>query len=140
LSEELDRRTLELAVASVAEVETALASQQAALVDATQMARAALTAGNRGEWLLADAQHKAAGWNCVRLRGLLEARAAEVPPAMEKFLESRLEHEQVKQLVESAQQTRDAEEDRKTQAAADDWFLSKHVRSADEVERRERRA
>ena len=43
---------------------------------------------------------------------------------MEKFLESRREHEQVKQLVEDAKQAAAVEEDRRAQAAADDWFLS----------------
>jgi NAD kinase len=131
LSEELDRRALELALASVAEVEAALARQEAMRVDARQTARAALTAGDRGEWLLADAQHEVAGWNRGRLGVLLETRAAEVPPAMERFLGSRREHEQVKQLIESARQAEQVEESRRGQAAADDWFLSKRARAAD---------
>jgi hypothetical protein len=94
-------------------------------------ARSALNIGDRGGWLLADAQHEVAGWNRVRLDTLLQARAAEVPPAMERFLQSRREYEQVQQLVESAEQVEHVEEDRRAQAAADDWFLSRRARAAD---------
>jgi hypothetical protein len=133
LNEELDRRSLRLALAAAAEVEAALATQEATLVDAKQTARAALIADDRGEWLLADAQHEVAGWNRVRLGALLRTRAAGVPPAMDRFLESRREHEQVKQLVGSAQQVEQIEQDRRAQAAADDWFLSRRMRAADDL-------
>ena len=132
LSEELDRRTVELALASVAEVETAMVTQEATLADTRQAAHAALTSGDRGEWLFADAQHEVAGWNRGRLGALLQTRVAEVPPTMKKFLDSRREHEQVKQLVKNAQQAERVEQDRRMQAAADDWFLSKRARVADE--------
>ncbi len=84
--------------------------------------------GDRGEWLMADAQGEVAGWNRGRLRILLQARSAEVAPAMEKFLESRREHEQVKQLIENARLAHRSDEDRKAQAGADDWFLSRRTR------------
>lgn len=129
LGEDLDRRTLALALASVAEVEVALARQETTLVNARLAARRALTVGDRGEWLMADAQIEVAGWNRGRLGVLLEMRAGEVPPAMEKFLESRREHEQVRQLVGNAQKAAEIEEGRKAQAASDDWFLSKHMRT-----------
>lgn len=131
LNEDIDRRTLGLALASVAEVEVALATQETALVEARLAARSALNTGDRGEWLLADAQHEVAGWNQVHLDTLLQVRAAKVPPAMQRFLESRREHEQVQQLVESAEQFERIEEDRRAQAAADDWFLSRRARAAD---------
>jgi Leu/Phe-tRNA-protein transferase len=130
LGEDVDRRTLALALASVAEVEAALARQETNLADARLAARSALNAGDRGGWLMADAQTEVAGWNRGRLGVLLEKRATEVPPAMEKFLESRREHEQVKQLVENAQQVEEIEEGRKAQAASDDWFLSRRMRTA----------
>ena len=64
-----------------------------------------------------------------RAAGVFAAGAGgEVAPAMEKFLESRREHEQVKQLVENARQAARLEEDRRAQAAADDWFLSRRTR------------
>jgi hypothetical protein len=128
LNEELGRRGLQLALASVAEVDGALARQKMAQLESNLAARAALNAGDRREWLLADAQSEVAGWNRGRLNTLLQARASDVPPAMAKFLESRLEHEQVKQLIEDAQRVAQTEEDRRAQAAADDWFLSKRMR------------
>jgi flagellar biosynthesis chaperone FliJ len=134
IAEELDKRDLELAVAAVAEVDSALRATQVSLVQAGVAARAGLEAGERGEWLLADAQTEVAGWNRGRL-GLLRAqRAIAVAPAKERFLESRREHEQVKVLVEDAKQAERAEEDRRAQTASDDWFLGRLVR-----ERRARR-
>jgi hypothetical protein len=126
LNEELDRVALAAALAGVAEVEVALARQETALVESRVTARKALGAGERGEWLLADAQGEVAGWNRAGLRPLLQTRTEAVARAMEKFLESRREHEQVKQLVENARQAARVEEDRRAQAAADDWFLSRH--------------
>jgi len=114
----------------VAEVETALGVQDATLLEAKRLAHEALSAGDRGEWLMADAQSEVAGWNRGRLGVLLRARAVAVAPATEQFLNSRREHEQVKLLVEAAQLAAQAEEDRRVQAAADDWFLSRRIRLA----------
>ena len=130
LSEELDRRSLQLALASVAEVEDALTRQATAIEEASAEGRSALAEGDRDGWLMADAQSEVAGWNRGRLGGLLEARSEEVAPAMEKFLESRREHEQVKLLIDAAEQAAKGEEDHRAQAAADDWFLSKRTRQA----------
>jgi hypothetical protein len=130
MAEELDRRTMALALAAVAEVETALGVQDATLLEAKRLAHEALSAGDRGEWLMADAQSEVAGWNRGRLGVLLRARAVAVAPATEQFLNSRREHEQVKLLVEAAQLAAQAEEDRRVQAAADDWFLSRRIRLA----------
>jgi hypothetical protein len=130
LSEDMERRKLELALAAVAEVESALTQQETALAEAARAARAALGAGERGGWLLADAQREVAGWNRKRLGELRKTRAEAVGPAMERFVQSRQEHEQVKQLVEDARHAAGIEEDRKAQAAADDWFLSRKGREA----------
>jgi len=130
ICEEVDRGTLAMALAAVAEVEMALRAQQLALLDARQATRAALSAGDRGDWLMADAQSEVAGWNRGRLGTLHEARAADVPPALEQFMNSRREHEQIKLLVRDAQQAEQIEDGRKLQAAADDWFLSRRIRAA----------
>ncbi len=119
-----------LALAAVSEVETALLAQQASILNAQQAARVALSAGERGDWLMADAQSEVAGWNRGRLGVLHAARAVEVPPAVEQFMRSRQEHEQVKLLARGAQQAAQMEEDRKMQAATDDWFLSRRMRAA----------
>jgi hypothetical protein len=129
LGEDLNRRTLAQALACVAEVESAIVRQGAILVDAGLAARDALAAGDRAEWLLTDAQREVTVWNRERLSGLLKLRAVEVPPAMEKFLDSRREHEQIKQLVGNLKQAADLDEGRKQQAASDDWFLSRLMRT-----------
>lgn len=128
LGEERDRRTLTQALASVAEVEAALARQETALTGARMAARRALDDGDRGGWLMADAQSEVARWNRERLGVLLERRASAVPPAMERFIESRREQEQVKHLAEGARQAAETEEGHRAQAASDDWFLSRRMR------------
>jgi hypothetical protein len=128
LSEELDRNALAMALASVHEAESAIAGQEAMQAEAKQVGRQALTTGDRSEWLMADAQNEVAGWNRKRLETLREERAKAVPPAMEKFMESRLEHEQVKKLIENARQVAEIEGGRRAQAASDDWFLSRRMR------------
>jgi hypothetical protein len=127
VSEDLDRSALGLALASVAEVEMEMGAQENALTEARVMARAALGAGDRSEWLLADAQGEVAGWNRSKLKVLLVGRAEVAGAARAKFLESRLEHEQVKKLVEAAEQAARLDESRRSQAAADDWFLSRRT-------------
>jgi hypothetical protein len=129
LNEGLDWRALELALAAVAEVEAGLARQEAVLSDSKLAARIALLEGDRAEWLLADAQGEMAGWNRRRLHALLHARAAAATEARLRFLESRREHEQVRQLVGDSRQAMRSEEDRRAQADADDWFLAKSSRN-----------
>jgi flagellar biosynthesis chaperone FliJ len=128
LGEDIRRRDLQAALAAVIEVEAALEVQEAARTNAGLAAHTALAADDRGEWLMAEAQIEVAGWNRQRLRVLLRAREGEVAPATEKFLESRRQHEQVKHLVDAAQQAAKVDSDRKAQAVADDWFLSRRPR------------
>jgi hypothetical protein len=127
VSEDLDRNALGLALALVAEAEGEMSAQENALAEARVTARAALDAGDRSEWLLADAQGEVAGWNRSKLKVLLAARAEVAGAALEKFTGSRREHEQVKQLVEAAEQAARTDENRRSQAAANDWFLSRRT-------------
>lgn len=129
LNHDLDRRTLELALAALAEVEAGRRRQEAALSESKHAAHIALSEGDRGEWLMADAQNEVAGWNRRRLQTLLRARSDATAEAMQKFLQSRRDCEQVTQLVKDAQQVERTEEDRRAQAAADDWFLAKPSRN-----------
>lgn len=129
LIENVSRRDLQIALAAVAEVNTALHEQEAAHADAALSARTALAAADRGEWLFADAQAEVAGWNRQRLNVLLPERMSEVARAMENFLETRREHAQVRQLIEAARQAAKIEDDRKAQAITDDWYLSRRART-----------
>jgi len=128
VAEEMAQSRLQLASAAVHEVETALGAQQMTLIEAGAAGREALAIGERGDWLMADAQAEVAGWNRGRLGVVLATRKTLVAPAMEDFLESRRELEQVKLLVEDARRAARIDDDRRAQAAADDWFLSRLVR------------
>lgn len=129
LREDIDRRALQLALGLVAEVEVALSREQLLAAEASLAARTALIAGDRDEWLLAEAQNEVAAWNKDRLNVLLGVRTANVPKALEQFLESRREHEQLKQLQEDANEQAIVEADRMAQKASDDWFLSRRFRT-----------
>jgi flagellar biosynthesis chaperone FliJ len=129
-SADLDRRALQDALGSVAQVEGALERQETARMQARAEAQAALHTGDRHEWLLAEAQHEIAGMNRTGLTQLLAARAEKVPQAMQRFVEGRRAHEQVQQLVENARRVEEVEAGRRTQSASDDWYLSKWVRDA----------
>ena len=131
LSEDIDRRALKLALAALAEVEAGLQRQQTALLESNLAGRSALASGDRGEWLIADAQSEVAGWNRGRLRTLLSARANCASEATQKFLDSRREHEMVKQVIDDADRLARNEEEHKTQAVTDDWFLSRRKPPAD---------
>ncbi len=131
LSEDLDRRALKQAFASLAQVGAGLQRQQTALAESKLAGRAALASGDRGEWLMADAQGEVSGWNLGRLRTLLSARVSYASEATQKFLESRREHEMVKQVIDDAHRVARNEEERNTQSATDDWFLSRRKRPTD---------
>jgi site-specific DNA-adenine methylase len=77
--------------------------------------------------MMADALSEVSGWNRSKLKKLLATRTEAAGKAMVKFLESRREHEQVKQLVKDAEQATRVDEVRRAQASADDWFLSKRT-------------
>jgi hypothetical protein len=125
LQEETERRELEVAVGAVAEVVAALRMDEAAVGESQEMSRNALGEGDRGEWLLADAQGEVARANMDRLAVLRVKREAAVPVAMARFLACRREHEQAKVLVREARQAEAVEVGRKEQAAADEWVMSR---------------
>jgi flagellar export protein FliJ len=125
LQEEIERRALQLAVAAVAEVESALQSDAAAMLESRESAREALRAGDRSEWLLADAQGEVARANIDKLGCLLTKREAQVPIATARFLVCRHEHEQSKVLVRETRQAEAVEDARREQATADEWVISR---------------
>jgi hypothetical protein len=130
LTEELDRSALQVALLAVLEVESAITELDKNVTESKMNARAALSEGNRPEWMMADAQKEVAGWNLSKLKSMLMVRVEGARIARERFLESRCEHEQVMQLIKDAHQAALLVEVRREQASADEWFLSK--RSQDE--------
>ena len=128
LQEEMERAALERAAYAVAQVESALRLDEAAVADSGRMSRAALDSGDRFDWLLADAQGEVARANHSKLSTLLLQRQAEVVPARASFLLRRKEHEQARALAENALLEGTAAETRCAQAEADDWVLSRWER------------
>jgi hypothetical protein len=127
LQEEMELRELQAAMGAVAEVAVALDMDGASLVGARDAGRAALVRGDRGEWLLADAQGEVARANLEKLKVLRARREAAVPPAMARFMACRLEHEQAKSLAGEARAAELLEQARREQAAADEWALSRRA-------------
>ena len=130
LQEEMERATLEQAVGALVEVESALRHDGEALTDAREKSRAALGAGDRGEWLYADAQSEVARASISRLGALLAQRQAAVVPAMEGFLQCRKQHEQTKVLLGNARSEAALMGTRKTQAEMNEWGVSRWARRA----------
>lgn len=128
IGEEIERRNLQSALGSLAEAAIALSQQQSAIADAIDVASSALQSGNRSEWLFAEAQAEVAGWNRMRLAPVLESRRREIPPVRAAFLGRRREAEQMQQLVEDNRVKQQLEENRKAQAAVDEWFLAQRTR------------
>jgi flagellar export protein FliJ len=125
LKEDMERGGLRTAMAAVAEVVGALAGMDAALSEARSTGRLALGDGRRHDWLMADAQRETAKMRATTLVKILAQRRGAAATAMETFLESRREHEQVKRLVEDSERETRTVEARRAQTAADEWFLAK---------------
>ena len=125
VQEETERRELAAALGAVHEVGAALRGDGAALIESDQLGRAALGRGDRGEWLLAEAQGEVARANLAKLRLLLTKREAAVPAARARYLACRLEHERTKVLVDASMRTEADEQARREQAAADEWVISR---------------
>jgi hypothetical protein len=127
LQEEMERRELQAAMGAVAEVQAAIEMDGASLLGARDAGRAALVRGDRGEWLLADAQGEVARANIEKLKVLRARREAAVPAAMAKFMACRLEHEQAKSLALEARAIELLDLARREQAAADEWTLTRRM-------------
>lgn len=129
IGEELGRRRLQSVLASVMQAETALGVQRQTIESAAEASRCALQNGDRSEWLFSEAQSEVASWNRGRLMPILQSRHAEVEPAISTFLDRRLEHEQVQQLIKESKAQRQLIDDRRQQAFADNWFLTRRSRN-----------
>ena len=127
LAHDMDRSAMKTALSAVAEVEGALAALEGVERDARLAGRIALADGLRSEWMMADAHAEVSALHRQKLKKLLIVRRGLVGVAMTKFLESRREYEQLKQLVRNAEQVAHLDEARRMQVLADDWFLNKVV-------------
>jgi len=120
-------RSLELRMAAdaVSEVEFAAAVAAATRYNQVAGARAALVAGNREEWSVAEVTLRVEEIRMQRLAELRVKREAKLAEAVSLHRESRLEMEQMERVVELKRAAAAIEEGRRTQAMADDRFASR---------------
>ncbi len=119
-SVELSRKT-----SSLNEAETAIKGELAAVRAANVAGRAALTAGDREEWMLTDAEGEMAGWRRGQLEGLRVEREAAREVARTVYMDSRVRTEQMKSVVANMREAVEVEDGRRSQAAADDRYLTR---------------
>jgi hypothetical protein len=119
--------TVELreAAARLQEAEEAIAVESGLVREARVEAWSALAEGDREGWAVADAQLHCSGHRQENLQGLRQERQAATEEARSVFLASRMQHEQMKAVVDAATERQRAEEERRSQSAADDRFLSR---------------
>ena len=116
---------LSRATSALNEAETAVRAEQAAGVAANLAGRAALTTGDREEWMLTDAEREMAGWRRGLLEGLRVERDAVREAARKQFLDSRVQTEQMKSVVTRMKEQVEIEQGRRMQASSDDRYLTR---------------
>jgi hypothetical protein len=79
-------------------------------------------------WLMEEAVLEFFGWRRMRLEKLREAELARMEPLVANYTERRRELRQTEQLVEHQASTEAMEQNRRAQAATDEWF-SQRTRS-----------
>lgn len=127
LTEDRDRIALRTALSRLEEAENSLGGLDSSLKEPKTAARAALMDGDRSELMMVDLQGIVAGWERRKLTRILVQRGEEAAAAMDRFLESRREHEQAKHLVQNAREAERVDQSRRMQTMADEWFLSKRT-------------
>lgn len=125
-------RSLELQRATSArnDVECATALQSAVIESLHIDGREALIAGDRVEWKIAETDVSIAERNRDCLHLLLDQRKTQVAEALAAHRAARLQWKQVDCVKGRAEALASAQDDRRTQAAADDRFAARRVWSA----------
>ena len=120
-------RSIALKQASVAvsEAESAVSAQRAIAIAARDAGREALESGDRAEWMLTTTQGYVASIRMKKVEGLRVARATAKDEALAEFLASRVQTEQMEQVVDTMAQRVELEETRRVQAVADDRHLAR---------------
>jgi hypothetical protein len=123
--ETASRAEAQRAILQLAEVEQVIALHNA-IRDASKVAgRSALERDDRMEWMMAGAQVALTEWNSAKLIPIQQLRFETKATAMQQYATSRMESEQMKQLLDDATKHKETVQRRKMQAHADDRFLSR---------------
>ena len=116
------------AALAVTEAQVAIQAEATRTHEARQGGREALLTDDCLGWSLAVVHEEVALRRRARLAPLLEEREERHEIARERYVASRLRNEQMKSLVEDASAQIATEEERRSQAFADDRFLSRRER------------
>lgn len=126
--EEVERRHLQSALATAAAADSAVRLQREAITSSASALVAALSDGDAERWLLAGAESEVASSNLSRLLPILRSKQREVETISISYRDRRCEREQIQQLISNTDAEQQLHNDRKAQAAADDWFLARRFR------------
>ena len=111
--------------ASVAEAQSAIHAEETRSYEARIAGREALLTDDRTGWSLAIVREEIADQRKRLFEPILEAREKRSEEARMRYLESRLRSDRIKRLTENASARAAEERKRRTQAEADDCFLSR---------------
>jgi hypothetical protein len=138
--EEMREVESQRAAIEVREAEQAIGRQRTISQVAALDGHQALLGGDRMGWSFAAVQQEAAGWRETQLAGVLSEREECSGAARRQHLDSRQWSERMKRLVDGATASVTETEEKRTQAAADDRYLSrrrwKQGRRRDDASRR----
>jgi hypothetical protein len=123
--EEMHSAGLQRTMAAVREAEQAIDAERETVRSSSSRGRAALIAGEPIDLATARTQRELAEWKQDRLQKVRLEREMLSDEARKQYIASRLQSEQMKQVVENATMQAQIEAGRKTQAALDDRFLAR---------------
>lgn len=122
-------RSVELraAAAAVAEVTRAASFESAMTIEQRVLGHLALSAADRVEWSLAQAQQQAGEVRSARLNAMVPDLNGVHEEAQAAYRASRLQSEQMARAHARLMASLQAEADRRAQSVADDRFLSRRA-------------
>jgi hypothetical protein len=127
LAEQTQALMLEQRVAELREAERAIDWQSTAAQSAHFDERAALILDDRMGRSLAEVRWELARWRCDGLERIRAQREALHAAAQEQYVASRIKSEQMRHVVDGVRTRVAIEEGRRSQAAADDRYLSRRL-------------
>lgn len=123
--QEMHSLDLQQAMTSVREAEGAIDAQQKDLNSCDSHSRDALITGDRMRWVAARKQKEVSRWKQERLELIRIEREKLNDIARKLYIDSRLQCEQMKHVVQDAETTVEIETERRMQGALDDRFLAR---------------
>ena len=123
--EEMHSTELQRMTAAVREAELAIGVEQEATRSANVAVRAALLAGDRASWMVAETQRETAAWRQQGLEQIRLEREGLNDAAREQYVASRLKRMQIQRVFDDIAARMAIEEGRRMQAVSDDRFLAR---------------